>query len=44
MGHVHEARSLYKRCYSKRFAGSGSEVISSQTNMRISEYVWLLAS
>ncbi|CAL5004495.1 unnamed protein product [Urochloa decumbens] len=24
MGHVHEARSLYKRCYSKRFAGSGS--------------------
>lgn len=27
MGHVHEARSLYKRCYSKRFAGSGSEEI-----------------
>ncbi|XP_062195601.1 uncharacterized protein LOC133898842 [Phragmites australis] len=27
MGHVHEARSLYKRCYSKRFAGSGSEDI-----------------
>ncbi|KAL5223292.1 hypothetical protein ABZP36_028005 [Zizania latifolia] len=26
-GHVHEARSLYKRCYSKRFAGSGSEDI-----------------
>ncbi|AQK78283.1 EMBRYO DEFECTIVE 140 [Zea mays] len=25
MDHVHEARSLYKRCYSKRFAGSGSE-------------------
>ena len=35
MGHVLEARSLYKRCYSKRFAGSGSEVIYSQTNMRI---------
>ncbi|OEL30980.1 Squamous cell carcinoma antigen recognized by T-cells 3 [Dichanthelium oligosanthes] len=27
MGHLHEARSLYKRCYSKRFAGSGSEDI-----------------
>ncbi|CAO2200197.1 unnamed protein product [Urochloa humidicola] len=27
MGHIHEARSLYKRCYSKRFAGSGSEEI-----------------
>ncbi|XP_066330580.1 uncharacterized protein [Miscanthus floridulus] len=27
MGHVHEARSIYKRCYSKRFAGSGSEEI-----------------
>ncbi|PWZ18804.1 Squamous cell carcinoma antigen recognized by T-cells 3 [Zea mays] len=27
MDHVHEARSLYKRCYSKRFAGSGSEEI-----------------
>jgi len=26
MGNMHEARSLYKRCYSKRFAGSGSEV------------------
>ncbi|KAL5231505.1 hypothetical protein ABZP36_030281 [Zizania latifolia] len=26
-GHIHEARSLYKRCYSKRFAGSGSEDI-----------------
>uniref|UniRef100_A0A0A9E6I7 RRM domain-containing protein n=1 Tax=Arundo donax TaxID=35708 RepID=A0A0A9E6I7_ARUDO len=27
MGHIHEARSLYKRCYSKKFAGSGSEDI-----------------
>uniref|UniRef100_A0A0D9X3S6 RRM domain-containing protein n=1 Tax=Leersia perrieri TaxID=77586 RepID=A0A0D9X3S6_9ORYZ len=26
-GNIHEARSLYKRCYSKRFAGSGSEDI-----------------
>ncbi|XP_006659057.1 squamous cell carcinoma antigen recognized by T-cells 3 [Oryza brachyantha] len=26
-GHIHEARSLYKRCYTKRFAGSGSEDI-----------------
>ncbi|KAF0900244.1 hypothetical protein E2562_029754 [Oryza meyeriana var. granulata] len=26
-GHFHEARSLYKRCYTKRFAGSGSEDI-----------------
>ncbi|KAJ0775515.1 putative RNA recognition motif domain, tetratricopeptide-like helical domain superfamily [Helianthus annuus] len=25
MGHINEARSLYKRCYSKRFAGTGSE-------------------
>uniref|UniRef100_A0ACD5WV14 Uncharacterized protein n=1 Tax=Avena sativa TaxID=4498 RepID=A0ACD5WV14_AVESA len=27
MGHIHEARSLYKRCYSKKIAGSGSEAI-----------------
>ncbi|EMS62530.1 Squamous cell carcinoma antigen recognized by T-cells 3 [Triticum urartu] len=27
MGHTHEARSLYKRCYSKKFAGSGSEAV-----------------
>ncbi|KAI7743467.1 hypothetical protein M8C21_011318 [Ambrosia artemisiifolia] len=27
MGHINEARSLYKRCYSKRFAGTGSEDI-----------------
>ncbi|GER38939.1 hypothetical protein STAS_15485 [Striga asiatica] len=27
MGHVNEARSLYKRCYSKRFSGTGSEDI-----------------
>ncbi|CAK7357216.1 unnamed protein product [Dovyalis caffra] len=26
-GHISEARSLYKRCYSKRFAGTGSEDI-----------------
>ncbi|GJN39854.1 hypothetical protein PR202_gb29002 [Eleusine coracana subsp. coracana] len=26
MGNIHEARSLYKRCYSRRFADSGSEV------------------
>ncbi|KAK1287180.1 hypothetical protein QJS10_CPB19g00314 [Acorus calamus] len=25
MNHVNEARSIYKRCYSKRFMGSGSE-------------------
>lgn len=25
-GHIREARSIYKRCYSKRFAGTGSEV------------------
>ncbi|BAF22752.1 uncharacterized protein [Oryza sativa Japonica Group] len=25
--HIHEARSLYKRCYTKRFSGSGSEEI-----------------
>ncbi|KAK3120856.1 hypothetical protein QOZ80_8BG0642710 [Eleusine coracana subsp. coracana] len=25
MGNIHEARSLYKRCYSRRFADSGSE-------------------
>jgi len=36
MGNIHEARSLYKRCYSKRFAGSGSEVSSSQTSIRTS--------
>ncbi|CAI9765278.1 unnamed protein product [Fraxinus pennsylvanica] len=27
MGHINEARSLYKRCYSKRFTGTGSEEI-----------------
>ncbi|XP_059648322.1 uncharacterized protein LOC132294468 [Cornus florida] len=27
MGHISEARSLYKRCYSKRFSGTGSEDI-----------------
>lgn len=27
MGHINEARSLYKRCYSKRFSGTGSEDI-----------------
>jgi RNA recognition motif-containing protein len=27
MGHINEARSLYKRCYSKRFTGTGSEDI-----------------
>ncbi|KAM3191186.1 hypothetical protein ACQJBY_068863 [Aegilops geniculata] len=27
MGHTHEARSLYKRCYGKKFAGSGSEAV-----------------
>lgn len=26
MGNINEARSLYKRCYSKRFPGTGSEV------------------
>ncbi|KAJ9687747.1 hypothetical protein PVL29_016282 [Vitis rotundifolia] len=26
-GHINEARSIYKRCYSKRFAGTGSEDI-----------------
>uniref|UniRef100_A0A6N2KJS8 LSM-interacting domain-containing protein n=1 Tax=Salix viminalis TaxID=40686 RepID=A0A6N2KJS8_SALVM len=26
-GHIREARSIYKRCYSKRFAGTGSEDI-----------------
>lgn len=26
LGHINEARSLYKRCYSKRFPGTGSEV------------------
>lgn len=26
MGKINEARSLYKRCYSKRFPGTGSEV------------------
>lgn len=25
-GHTSEARSIYKRCYSKRFPGTGSEV------------------
>lgn len=25
-GNINEARSLYKRCYSKRFPGTGSEV------------------
>lgn len=25
-GHINEARSLYKRCYTKRFSGTGSEV------------------
>ncbi|KAH0988542.1 hypothetical protein GBA52_000025 [Prunus armeniaca] len=29
LGHVSEARSLYRRCYSKRFPGTGSEVRSS---------------
>ncbi|KAA8536632.1 hypothetical protein F0562_029110 [Nyssa sinensis] len=27
MGHINEARSLYKRCYSKKFSGTGSEDI-----------------
>ncbi|XP_076911634.1 uncharacterized protein LOC143569659 [Bidens hawaiensis] len=27
MGHINEARALYKRCYSKRFHGTGSEDI-----------------
>jgi hypothetical protein len=26
LGHINEARSIYKRCYSKRFYGTGSEV------------------
>lgn len=26
-GHINEARSLYKRCYSKKFSGTGSEDI-----------------
>ncbi|GFY94665.1 similar to EMBRYO DEFECTIVE 140 [Actinidia rufa] len=26
MGNINEARSLYRRCYSKRFSGTGSEV------------------
>jgi hypothetical protein len=25
-GHISEARSIYKRCFSKRFPGTGSEV------------------
>jgi hypothetical protein len=25
LGHINEARSIYKRCYSKRFSGTGSE-------------------
>lgn len=31
-GHVNEARSIYRRCYSKRFSGTGSEDIC---------YLWL---
>lgn len=27
LGHINEARSIYKRCYSKRFVGAGSEEI-----------------
>ncbi|KAF5733143.1 squamous cell carcinoma antigen recognized by T-cells 3 [Tripterygium wilfordii] len=27
LGHINEARSIYKRCYSKRFPGTGSEDI-----------------
>ncbi|KAH9750297.1 EMBRYO DEFECTIVE 140 [Citrus sinensis] len=27
LGHINEARSIYKRCYSKRFTGTGSEDI-----------------
>ncbi|KAL5993201.1 hypothetical protein ACLOJK_014124 [Asimina triloba] len=27
LGHINEARSIYKRCYSKRFLGTGSEDI-----------------
>ncbi|KAL5096235.1 hypothetical protein RYX36_000562 [Vicia faba] len=27
LGHINEARSIYKRCYSKRFSGTGSEDI-----------------
>ncbi|KAJ8755674.1 hypothetical protein K2173_022269 [Erythroxylum novogranatense] len=27
LGHVNEARAIYKKCYSKRFAGTGSEEI-----------------
>lgn len=26
MGNINEVRSLFKRCYSKRFPGTGSEV------------------
>lgn len=28
MGNLNEARAIYKRCYAKRFAGTGSEVNS----------------
>ncbi|MED6158347.1 hypothetical protein PIB30_031977 [Stylosanthes scabra] len=27
LGHINEARSIYRRCYSKRFSGTGSEDI-----------------
>ncbi|KAL1077358.1 hypothetical protein V6Z11_D10G090500 [Gossypium hirsutum] len=27
LGHINEARAIYKRCYSKRFSGTGSEDI-----------------
>lgn len=26
LGHLNEAGSIYRRCYSKRFSGTGSEV------------------
>jgi len=27
LGNINEARSIYKRCYSKRLSGTGSEVL-----------------
>ncbi|XP_024039783.1 squamous cell carcinoma antigen recognized by T-cells 3 isoform X2 [Citrus clementina] len=35
LDHINEARSIYKRCYSKRFTGTGSEVTPRLEELRL---------
>ncbi|PPS16520.1 hypothetical protein GOBAR_AA04048 [Gossypium barbadense] len=44
LGHINEARAIYKRWYSKRFSGTGSEMIHSFLKNRIIQdicHAWL---